>query len=334
MDIPMKIRVSVVIYKSKCGYVVRWTETRRSSRNFSLFALGRLLFLRGSIIRWSAASRSKKTRLRAMSTKDYQIELIERAQILVSTLARGCLQKDGKGSFSVATYDTAWVAMISKMVNGVTQWLFPECFQFLLTAEVPGGGWDSHSSDLDAILNSMAALLALQKHRIAFGYSNSKLPEDIDSRIAGAVSFLDSRLQQWDVEASEHVGFEIIVPAILEMLERDGIYFKFRGRRLLYILFAQKMAKFNPEMLYGTAKSTSIHSLEAFIDKIDFDRLSHHKTAGSMMASPASTAAYLMQCSTWDNDAEAYLRSVIASRDENGGVPSAYPSVIFELTWV
>lgn len=269
-----------------------------------------------------------------MTTNDSQNELIDRAKILVSTLAQGCLQEDGNGSFSVATYDTAWVAMISKRVNGETQWLFPECFQFLLTTQSPGGGWDIHSSGFDGILNSMAALLALQKHKTAFWYSNSRLPDDIDSRIAGAISFLDSRLQQWDVEASEHVGFEILVPAILELLEKNGICFKFGGRRLLSVLLAQKMANFNPDMLYGTARSTLIHSLEAFFDKLDFDRLSHHKTAGSMMASPASTAAYLMQCSTWDNDAEAYLRSVLASRDRNGGVPSAYPSNIFELTWV
>ncbi len=160
------------------------------------------------------------------------------------------------------------------------------------------------------------------------------MPDDIEFRIARAISFLDMRIQQWDVEASDNVGFEILVPAMLELLERTGIFFKFEGRRLLSILTAQKMASFNTEILYGAAQSTLIHSLEAFSNKIDFDRLSHHKTGGSMMASPASTAAYLMQISTWDNDAEAYLRSVLASRDRVGAVPSAYPSAIFELTWV
>ena len=180
----------------------------------------------------------------------------------------------------------------------------------------------------------MAALLALQKHKTAPRYSNSSLPDDIDSRVAQAVSFLDGRLQRWDVEASEQIGFEILIPAILDLLEQSGICFEFRGRRLLFTILGDKMKKFDPEILYGTAPSTPLHSLEAFYDKVDFNRLSHHKVAGSMMASPSSTAAYLMQCSPWDNDAEAYLRSVLASGDGSGGVPGIYPCPIFDLTWV
>ncbi len=269
-----------------------------------------------------------------MTTTSFRNVLVDRARKLVSNLAQGCLQVDGSGSFSEATYDTAWTAMISKTINGETQWLFPECFNFLLANQSPEGGWDVRSSEVDGILNSLAALLALQKHASSPGYSNSKLPCDIDSRITRAISFLDNRLQQWDIEASDHVGFEVLVPAILEMLERNGTFFRFRGRRLLSVLHTQKMVKCNIEVLYGMKQSTIIHSLEGFFNKIDFDRLIHQKSAGSMMGSPASTAAYLMQCSTWDNDAEAYLRSVIASRDKAGGVPSAYPSTIFEVTWV
>lgn len=43
-----------------------------------------------------------------------------------------------------------------------------------------------------------------------------------------------------------------------------------------------------------------------------------------------------MNSSTWDDEAEAYLRSVIY-RDNGlgcGGVPCAWPTSIFELSWV
>jgi len=93
------------------------------------------------------------------------------------------------------------------------------------------------------------------------------------------------------------------------------------------------LENFNTEILYSSPK-TSAHSLEAFIGRIDFDRLTRHKTFGSMMASSASTAAYLMQCSTWDNEAESYIRRVICEGmgKGNGGLPSVFPTPIFEVT--
>lgn len=54
------------------------------------------------------------------------------------------------------------------------------------------------------------------------------------------------------------------------------------------------------------------------------------------MASPASTAAYLIHASTWDEEAERYVRKVIVEGQGNGvgGVPSVFPTTIFEMTWV
>ncbi|KAF7904155.1 hypothetical protein EAF00_001489 [Botryotinia globosa] len=76
------------------------------------------------------------------------------------------------------------------------------------------------------------------------------------------------------------------------------------------------MAKFHPEVLYRPTKTTLLHSLEAFIGKIDFDRIVHHKIHGHFMASPSSTAAYLMNCSVWDQETEVYLRSAITNSIE------------------
>ncbi len=101
-------------------------------------------------------------------------------------------------------------------------------------------------------------------------------------------------------------------------------------------LNAKKMSHIDLSVLYGNAKTTMLHSLEAFCGKINFDQVSHHKVFGSMMASPSSTAAYLTYRSTWDDESEAYLRHVISAGEgkENGGVPSAFPSTLFEITWV
>lgn len=131
------------------------------------------------------------------------------------------------------------------------------------------------------------------------------------------------------------VGFEVLLPAHLSMLEDEDIKFNFPGKKALHALNALKMKKFNKEKFYDSP-STFLHSLEGFVGQVDFDRLSHHTTFGSMMASPASTAAYLIHSSTWDDSAEQYIRTVIdkGAGKGTGGVPSAFPIPIFESTWV
>lgn len=54
------------------------------------------------------------------------------------------------------------------------------------------------------------------------------------------------------------------------------------------------------------------------------------------MASPSATAVYLIESSTWDDEAEAYLRTVFehGAGQGDGGFPSAFPSEMFELSWV
>ena len=267
-----------------------------------------------------------------MEATKYELEALR----LTQYLAEGCAQKGGMGTMTPAIYDTAWVSMISKNVNGHAEWLFPECFQYLVSTQSPDGGWESPlvSKD-DNILDTMAALLALLRHG-----PRSRLTEDdskfqYDDRVAKATSFLHNKLEQWDVESSVHVGIELLVPAHLSMLEKEGLFFAFSSRDALMTLHARKLGKFNPQTLYSPQKSTLIHSLEAFIGVVDFNRLCHHKSFGSMFASPSSTAAYLMNCATWDEEAEEYIRSVIlnGAGKSNGGVPSAFPSTIFEISW-
>lgn len=256
-------------------------------------------------------------------------EIEHRARLLVEHIVDG-IAKD-LSTVTVAIYDTAWVSMISKSEEGASRWVFPECFEFLLEQQLPNGGWEAYAVKEDGILNTLAALLAMKRHE-----------RSIDSvfmlkdRIQNAIAYLQSSLHEWDVNTSMHVGFEILVPALLAMLEDEDIQLSFPGRASLLALNKVKLKSFRPHILYGTEKTTLLHSLEAFIGKIDFDQVGHHKTSGSMMASPAATAAYLMNISTWDEEAELYLRKVIrdGAGKGNGAVPSVFPTPIFESSWV
>ena len=261
-------------------------------------------------------------------------ELDRRARYLVKRLA----DRKGSQAFGTATvaiYDTAWVSMVTKIVDGQKRWAFPECFHFLLQCQLPDGRWACHSSGDSEILNGLAGLLALKKHIEASIPFDDILDWDVRSRITKAENYLRLRLREWDVESSMLVGFEVLVPTLLSLLERDLPRFEFPGRRSLQTLNELKLKKFDPQMLYATP-TTMLHSLEAFIDHIDFDRVSHHKVQGSMMYSPSSTAAYLMHASYWDDEAEGYIRGAIIQGDGKGkgGVPSAFPMPIFETTWV
>ena len=249
----------------------------------------------------------------------------------------------GLVSMTCSVYDTAWVACVAKTVAGRPQWLFPSSFSFVLASQLPDGGWPAHpneddTDEVDGILSTAAALFSLTRH-VKEPLQLRHLDDGtLPRRIERGVRRLSDALGGWRVGESKAVGFEVLVPSLLDLLQEEGIHFAFPGKELLLGIRDQKLAKVRPEMLYRSAPSALLHSLEAFHGHKDFsfDRIAHQKIGGSMMASPSATASYLIRCPKWDDEAEAYLRLVVSNGEGrgSGGVPSAYPSTNFELTWV
>ncbi|GBF67142.1 copalyl diphosphate synthase [Trichophyton mentagrophytes] len=262
------------------------------------------------------------------------------ARLLIKRSFKGHDPKYGNGSMSCTTYDTAWVSLVTKTVGEQKHWLFPECFRSLLRTQSDDGGWRRETtSQVDCIVNTAAALLSLKRHAVEpLQLGEEVHPDDLERRIHRGAMLLRSQLEEWRVSETMHVGFEIIVPKLLALLEEADAKFSFcfEGRDELVKINAAKLARFKPEALYGTVKMTMLHSLEAFVGEIDFDKVAHHKVVGSMMGSPSSTAAYLMNSTDWDDEAESYLRHVIhsASGQGSGAVPSAFPSTYFEYSWI
>lgn len=258
-----------------------------------------------------------------------------RAQSLLRKVVHEC-QNSIQSSHTLSIYDTAWVSMIVKMVNEEPRWAFPDSFRFILEEQELDGGWNRNKNNDDGIFNTLAALLAMKRHEKSTHVAGQITDPDLPARLSKAIIYLERKLQQWDVRASVLVGFEILVPTLLSMLEQEQLVFQFPQKQILMRLNAEKLRHFDPTMLYGNQKHTMLHSLEAFIGKIAFDRIQHHKTNGSFMYSPSSTAAYLMSSSTWDDEAETYIRNAIVHGrgHGSGGVPSVFPSNIFEITWV
>ena len=77
---------------------------------------------------------------------------------------------------SGSIYDTAWVSMVSKLVEGETTWLFPSSFQCICDTQGESGGWEG-GDPIDEIVNTMACLLAMKRHH------NAEMSEDEDNRV-------------------------------------------------------------------------------------------------------------------------------------------------------
>ncbi|KAI9148470.1 Copalyl diphosphate synthase [Paramyrothecium foliicola] len=276
-----------------------------------------------------------------MAIKAYQDDWLEAETLALIRQAWGGYDKDsGAGFMTCAIYDTAWISLIVKKNPGKRSWLFPQSFDYLVRTQSDNGSWgqSKRASQIDIILDTAASLLSLRRHLKEPLNTTAYSILGLEERIAKATQSLGTQLNHWDVAATTHVGFEIIVPTILELLrlEDPSMIFEFGGKKTLEHIHNVKMARFIPESLYGYQPSSAIHSLEAFTGMLDFDRINHHKARGSMMGSPSATAAYLMHCTTWDDEAEAYLRNVVekSSGKGTGAVPSAFPSMYFEYSWV
>lgn len=215
----------------------------------------------------------------------------DQARLLVKHVAN-TITKDTLGTATVAIYDTAWVSMISRIEEAMSRWVFPESFEFLLEQQLPSGGWEACASNSDGILNTLAALLAMKRHQ-----RSTDSESILEDRVRKAIVFLQSSLQEWDFNATMQLGFEVLVSALLAMLEDEGICFAFPERSSLLALNKLKLQSFSPLMLYGTEKTSLLYSLKAFTG-IDFNQVRYHKTFGAMMCSPSSTAAYLINAPT------------------------------------
>lgn len=266
--------------------------------------------------------------------------LASAARSLIKRLCESHHGQYGLSTTSCQVYDTAWVAMVGKTTGSTKKWLFPESFHYLLKTQSDDGSWGTHPATKTAgILDTAAALLALLKHLKEPLQIHDVPSNDIRRRIGRASNSLRAQLATWDdVSETNHIGVEIIVPSLLAYLEKEDarLAFDFPCKKVLKRMNEEKLSRFRPESLYGNKPSSAIHSLEAFLGKIDFDRVSHHLFNGSMLASPSSTAAYLIEASHWDDEAEKYLRHIgeAGSGHGDGGIPGTFPTTHFEISWV
>lgn len=245
----------------------------------------------------------------------------------------------GLGSMTSTIYDTAWVSCVSKDFAGRRLWQFPTSFSHILDCQSVDGGWQwpprpHEECHTDSILSSLAALFSISQH-MKHPYQLKYSPKCLLENLQRGQAYLSRKLKMWEVKRATSVGFEVLVPAMLDLLEREHIEFSFPGKQHLFAMRDRKLSRILVQDIQN-GPSTLLHSFEALFghEAVFSTSINHHLVDGSMMASPSATAALLMQ--RWDERADAYLHIVMsrAEGQRHGAVPSAYPSSTYELIWV
>jgi len=172
---------------------------------------------------------------------------------------------DGFGTMSPAAYDTAWVAMAQKKdKDGVLRLLIPEAYTYLENTQSEDGSWAAYASTTDGIVNTLAALLAPKKQE----RRQAEVLRASQDRCLAAEQALRRLLNEWDMNSSDRVGMELLVPSLLRLLEEQGISFEFRSREALMALNDAKVARLG-SALSSSKPTTLTHSLEAFVGTVD-----------------------------------------------------------------
>ena len=114
----------------------------------------------------------------------------------------------------------------------------------------------------------MAALLAMKRHAAMPERQRYPMPVGISMHVTRATSSFEQSLNLWSVNRSLHVGFGVLVPVLLAMLEEDRSVSSFPGRDTIQALNRRRLAKFDPRLFFTKHLMTLVHSLEAFIGEI------------------------------------------------------------------
>jgi halimadienyl-diphosphate synthase len=223
---------------------------------------------------------------------------------------------------SGVAYDTAWLAGLPHRADRRTS-QFPTALRWLADNQLADGSWGSSVRyEHDRILCSLAALAPLAE----FG----RRAEDRRAVDAGT-RYLWQHGHLLDREPVELVGFELLLPALVDRARAAGvavpphldIYASQRARKLDLL----------PSQALYSPRATVVHSLEFLGDQASLSGLRAARgDNGAIGNSPAATAFYLRQSNSEDQRALSYLESCLG---HGGGAmaPVLHPCETFELLW-
>lgn len=231
------------------------------------------------------------------------------------------------GMVTPDAYSTAWVAMVPA-TDSYRSPAWPQALAYLRANQLPDGGWGSKQT-FYAHGQTIATLAALR----AFLEWND--PTD-NERVERGVVALRRYAADLPAEAHQPIGFELLLPHLVRELERFKLDLPLSAWSHINKMAAHKLAL--------------IGSLQPVYDKprawwFSMEMLPEYQLAGiderildvygSVVTSPAATAAYLRAKRLYGQDSEPaanFLEQVLALN--GGGAGVCWPIDKFELIWV
>jgi halimadienyl-diphosphate synthase len=236
------------------------------------------------------------------------------------------LREIGPGRMSSTAYDTSWVARLGE----IDRELSTNALSWLCEHQLPDGSWGAAEPFYyhDRVISTLAAMIALtyQGRRAQDKVQIERGLLALENITGGATIGLAA-----DPNGAT-VGFEMIVPALVEEAEKSGVI-KQQGDRILGRLGRLREAKMAKlaGLKINRYISAAFSAEMAGKDKqylLDIDNL--QEANGSVGNSPSATAYFALQVKPGDQKALAYLHSSIVT----GGAPFATPFNVFERAWI
>jgi len=227
---------------------------------------------------------------------------------------------DARPGIAGTAYDTAWVAGVPASGHHRAPH-FPLALQWLVDHQWPDGSWGGAVRyEHDRILCTLAALAPLA----TFGR------RAVDQAcVTAGTRYLWQHGHLLAGEPAELVGFELLLPALVQRAQRAGIavppHLDIYGTQR-----AEKLRMIPPEALYSP-RVTVVHSLEFLGEDADLAGLRAARGAnGALGNSPAATAFYVAR--SGDPRAHGYLEECL-SRSGGAMAPVLHPCETFEALW-
>ena len=236
------------------------------------------------------------------------------------------LERIGQSDMLTTAYDTAWVARLSEFNLD----LGLPALEWLCSNQLPDGSWGAASSDYypDRVISTLSAMIALtyRGRRQSDKRQIEKGLEALENITNNATKGLATALK------GPTVGFEMIVPTLVEQAESLGIIKQQKERILGRISQqrAQKLSLIKGKMINRNITVAFSAEMAGTDGKHMLDIENLQEKNGSVGCSPSATAYFVQQVKKDDSKAMEYL---YATRNKNGGVPNVAPFDVFEIAW-
>ncbi len=228
------------------------------------------------------------------------------------------LNRLGNSDMLGTAYDTAWGARLSHTLPS-----FSRALHWLSESQHSDGSWGSQVDYYhDRLISTLAAIVALAEQGER---------SETWQQVKKGERYIQQHTRFLPSDPCKTIGFELILPALLEDARRLDLQIPYQHFRRDYGLKAKTLQRIPHYMIYSRHSTTSF-ALEFLGDDIDLELARNlQETNGSIAVSPSATAYYLSKFPQ-NSRARQYLARVMDRN--NGALTAACPFEVFERAWV